>query len=149
MKKFLLFCFCLLTLGLSSYAQQNPTHWIATYKATSANEGEIVIMVTLEKGWHTYSQRPTDAGPINTSISFVNQGNYQLVGKTEEFGMVEEYEKAFEAKVFSFSGKGEFRQKVKLIGKPGFIIPFKVEFVCCNDNMCLPPKTVDLSVKTQ
>lgn len=149
MKKLLLFCLSIVTLSLPSFAQQNPVHWTASYTSISATEGEIVITAAIDKGWHTYSQRPTDAGPINTGIAFTNQGNYTLVGKTEEVGAVEEYEKAFEANVFSFTDKAEFRQKIKLVGKPGFLIPFKVEYVCCNENMCLPPKTVDLSVKTQ
>ena len=149
MKKLTLLCFSLLTLGLSSYAQQNPVKWFASYKALSATEGEILITASIDKGWHTYSQRPTEAGPISTTFVFANAGNYELVGKTEESGAVEEYDKAFEAKIFSFNNKAEFRQKVKVIGKKGFIIPFKVEFVACNDNMCLPPKTIDLSVKTQ
>lgn len=149
MKKLVLFYFCLLSLGASFYAQQNPVQWFASYKSLSATEGEIVITATIEKGWHTYSQRPTDAGPINTTFSFTNLGNYSLIGKAEETGAEEHFEKAFEANVFSFTGKAEFRQKVKLVGKTGFVIPFKVEYVCCNDNMCLPPKTIDLNVKTQ
>lgn len=148
MNKFFTLCLSLFSF-LALNAQQNPAVWSATYKSISATEGEIIIVAMLEKGWHTYSQRPTDAGPINTNITFPKSKDYTLVGKAEEAGAVEEFEKAFDAKVYSFSNKAEFHQKIKLNSKAGFSIPFKLEYICCNDNMCLPPKTIDLNVKTQ
>jgi hypothetical protein len=135
---------------LSSFSQtQNPVTWKVAFNASSAVEGEIIISAAIEPGWHTYSQRPTTDGPIPTSFSFTPSKQYELIGKTEESNAHEEFDKAFEAKTFIFTGKAEFKQKIKITGKPGFIIPFKVEFMSCNDRMCLPPKTVDLNVKVQ
>lgn len=148
MKK--LFFLCLSTLStLLSLAQQNPVTWTATYKSTSATEGEVVITATIEKNWHTYSQRPTDAGPIPTTIKFSAAKNYMLVGRTEESNAHEEFVKAFDAKIFVFTGKAEFKQKVKLNTKTPTNIGLTVEYMCCNDQMCLPPKTIDLIVKAQ
>jgi hypothetical protein len=149
MKKiFFALIFC--TAVFSSQAQsQNPVQWMAFYKSLTPTEGEIVITAMIDKNWHTYSQRPTDAGPIPTSFTFAASKQYQLVGKTEESDAHEEFVKAFEAKIFLFTNKAEFHQKIKLLTKPGFSIPFKVEFMSCNDMMCLPPKTIDLSVITK
>ncbi len=148
MKKLFLSCFVMLSTILAT-AQQNPVTWAASYKSISATEGEIIVTATIQKNWHTYSQRPTDAGPIPTTITFLPAKNYSLVGKTEESNAHEEFVKAFDAKIFVFHDKAEFKQKVKLIAKAPFNISFKVEYMCCNDQMCLPPKTVDLVVKTQ
>lgn len=123
--------------------------WTCSYKTISATEGEVTIVGKIQAGWHTYSQRPTDAGPISTTVQFVESNLFELVGKTEEFNVHEEYDKAFEAKLFMFSDKAEFRQKIKLKAKPGFTVSVKVEFVSCSDNMCLPPKTIELNVKAQ
>jgi hypothetical protein len=125
--------------------QQNPIVWASSYKAISATEGEIIILGSIQSGWHTYSQRPTEAGPISTIIKFTPSGNYELIGKTEEIDVHEEYDKAFEAKLFVFSNKAEFKQKIKIKSKSAIVVT--IEFVCCNDNMCLPPKTIELSVK--
>jgi len=149
MKKLFIVLASFIFTSLIQAQTQNPVTWTAAYKALSATEGEITITANIEKGWHTYSQRPTDAGPIPTSFTFPKSKDYELVGKTEEGNAHEEYVKAFEAKVFVFSGKAEFKQKVKLKSKGGFAILFKVEYMCCNDMMCLPPKTLDLSVKAQ
>ena len=142
----LLSFFLLSAFGLSAQ-ENNPVFWTATYKAISATEGEIIISAQIQPGWHTYSQRPTDAGPISTIIQFKESPLFELEGKAQENNVHEVYDKAFEAKLFVFSDKAEFRQKIKLKSKPGFTVVFSVEYVCCNDNMCLPPKTIELSVK--
>jgi thiol:disulfide interchange protein DsbD len=146
MRKILSFIITL--FSLASIAQNNPVSWQATYKATSKTEGEIHITATIEKGWHTYSQKTVTDGPIATSFTFTPAKGTSLVGNTEESKPHEEYVKAFEAKISVFTDKAEFKQKIKHTGKPG-TVSIKVEYMCCNDMMCLPPKTVDLSVKTQ
>lgn len=149
MKKILTLCFTLFTAAHVYSQAQNPVTWMASYKSISASEGEIIITAHIEKNWHTYSQKPTADGPIPTSFSFTPSKQYQLVGKTEESPAHEEFQEAFGAKVFLFSDKAEFKQKIKITGKPGFSVPFKVEYMCCDDKMCLPPKTMDLNVKVQ
>jgi DsbC/DsbD-like thiol-disulfide interchange protein len=141
-------------IGLFSFVNlnaqvQNPVSWTTSYKSTSATEGEITITAKIEKGWHTYSQRPTDAGPISTTFTFPPSSQYKLVGKTEENGSHEEFDKAFETKIFVFAEMAEFKQKIKLTGKAGFDLKFNVECTVCNDNMCLPPKMMDLKVRVQ
>jgi hypothetical protein len=130
------------------YGQQEvPVTWNAAYKAISEKDGEIILSATIAQGWHTYSQRPTDAGPIPTSFSYTPMKSYKLDGKTVESDAHEEFVPAFDAKIFVFTGKAEFRQKLKLNGKAGFILPVKIEYMCCNDRMCLPPKVAELKVK--
>lgn len=149
MKKIVAIVFCLFAfLGARSQGQ-NPVTWHAVYKSISATEGEIIITPKVEKGWHTYSQKVTADGPVATSFKFTESKQYTLVGKVEESNVHEEFDKAFDAKIFVVTDKSEFKQKVKLTAKAGASIAFKVEFMCCNDMMCLPPKTVDLIVKAQ
>lgn len=144
----------ILTLGLVvitllSFSQaKDPVKWSASYKAISATEGEIIVVAIIEKTWHTYSQKATPDGPVPTSFNFTASKNYQLVAKTEESEAHEEFDNAFGAKTSVFSDKAEFKQKVKVLAKGPQTISFKVEYMCCDDKMCLPPKTVDLTVKT-
>ncbi len=128
---------------------QNPITWMANYKTINSSEGVIIINANIEKNWHIFSQKPTDAGPIPTSFIFPPSKQYQLMGNTEEVNVKEEFIKEFDAMLFLFTSKAEFSQKVKLMSKPGFNIKFKVEYMCCNDQMCLPPKLIELNIKTQ
>ncbi len=150
MKSLLTLVFAIISFQFSVFAQaQNPVKWSAQYKSINDQEGEVIITAEIDKGWHTYSQRPTDAGPIPTSITFTADKKVELVGKVSESEAHEEFVKAFEAKIFVFTEKAEFKQKVKLKSKSPLTINFKVEYMCCNDLMCLPPKTIDLSVVTK
>jgi thiol:disulfide interchange protein DsbD len=149
MKHFFLAAFLIFASGIFNFSKaQEPVKWSAVYKSISASEGEIIITANIEKGWHTYSQRPTKDGPISTSFTFTPSKDYELEGKTTESEAHEEFVKAFGTKIFIFSDKAEFKQKIKL-KKKGTTIPVKIEFMCCNDMMCLPPKNVELTVKAQ
>jgi cytochrome c biogenesis DsbD-like protein len=149
MKKLIALCFFALSAFAAVSQTQNPVTWTATYKSISATEGEIVINAHIEKGWHTYSQKASTDGPIPTSFVFPVSKQFMVVGKTEESEAHEEFVKAFDAKIFVYTDKAEFRQKIKLTGAAGFPITFKLEYMSCNDMMCLPPKTIDLTVKVQ
>jgi thiol:disulfide interchange protein DsbD len=129
--------------------QQDPLSWSAKYEAVNDKEGKIVVTAIIQKGWHTYSQRETDAGPIPTTFSFTPSKNYALKGKAEETGAHEEFDKAFEAKLHVFHDKALFTQRIAVTSSQPFTIPFTVEYMSCNDMMCLPPKTATLQVRVQ
>lgn len=146
MKK-LIFAICTLFTVLG-FAQTplKPVTWNAIYVPKTATEGEVVFTATIDKKWHIYSQRPTDVGPIPTSFTLVPSADFELIGNVEEEQAHEEYVAAFEAKVFVFSGKAVFKQKIKLKNQKGFTANTSLEFMTCNDVQCLPPAIVELSV---
>ena len=149
MNKFLnTFCLLLLTAGyFSQNMLNNPVKWQSSYKDLENSEGEITIIATVDPGWHLYSQRINNVGPIPTSFTFSPSKNVQIIGKTEEEGAKEEYEKAFDAKVYVFTEKAVFKQKIKRNNLNEFSASLSVEYMCCNNVMCLPPKTIQLNVK--
>ncbi len=149
MKQFLFFTLFLISISFISAQSQEPVTWSASYQKMSGGEGEIVIIGTIQKGWHTYSQRPTDAGPIPTSFSFTPSGDYSLMGNTRESGAKEEFVPAFEARIYVFHDKAEFRQKIAVKNKKPFTLNLTLEYMSCNDMMCLPPKTENLKVQVQ
>lgn len=143
-----LFILALLICAGSLLRAQTTVTWTAVYQSSGPKAGVIHITANIAPGWHMYSQKPTDDGPVATSFSFPPSPLYQTDGPTGESAAHEEFDKAFGVKIASFSGKAEFDQKVKLTGaKSGSPLKFHVEFMTCNDMTCLPPKTVELSVK--
>ena len=139
MKTILLSLLSIFTLSFSAQVQ-DPVHWSAQYKKISATEAEIIVTATIDAKWHTYSQKPTNDGPIPTSFTITVPKGFSLVGTPVESEAHEEFVPAFGAKISVFTGKAEFRQKLKTNGKAGLMIPIKVEYMTCNDMMCLPPK---------
>ncbi|MDI9339331.1 MAG: protein-disulfide reductase DsbD family protein [Sediminibacterium sp.] len=149
--RFLLFYVCLLFSWTTKAQMQtnNPVRWHAVYVPVSGVEGEVQITAEIEKNWHTYSQRPTDAGPIPTSFAYTPDKSYSLEGKTIESDAHEEYVKAFEAKILVFTDKAVFKQKIKRTNNQPFKLSAKVEYMACNDVMCLPPKTEILEIQVK
>src|SRR5689334_282441 len=99
MKNLLLVLLFTFTRLVTSAQSQDPVQWTAVYKSTGEKEGEIVITGAVQKDWHTYSMRATDAGPIPTSIVFGESKDFTLVGKPVESGATEEHDAAFDAKL--------------------------------------------------
>ena len=146
MKNLFLFLLSIVTFGGFAQTPLKPVTWNATYVSTSATEGEIQFTATIDKKWHIYSQRPTDVGPIPTSFTVSPNADFELVGKVEEGEAHEEFVAAFDAKVFVFSEKAVFKQKIKLKNQKGTTIKSTLEFMTCNDVQCLPPTMIDFSV---
>lgn len=146
MKTLLLAFFSFITFSVFSQNALKPVTWNVTYVEKSATEGEIVFTATIEKKWHIYSQRATDAGPIPTSFVISPNPNFTTTGKVEEKDAHEEYVAAFDAKVFVFSGEAVFKQKVVRKNPKAFTINTSLEFMCCNDMQCLPPASLNFVV---
>ena len=125
----------------------NPVKWEAKYTELPNGEGEIIVTASIEKGWHTYSQNISpDAGPVPTTVNFSPGSDYEMIGKSIEEGVKDEFDKTFEMKIASFEGKAVIKQKIKRKNQKEFQSPIKIEYMVCNDKQCLPPKTVDIMV---
>lgn len=144
MKKYLFFPLFLMPFYFFSQSL-NPVKWEAKYNELPANDGEIIVSASIEKGWHMYSiNLNPDAGPVPTSVIFSPGSDYEMVGKPTEEGVKEEYDKMFDMKIGSFDGKAVIKQKLKRKNAKNFQTPIKIEYMVCNDKQCLPPKTIDL-----
>ncbi|MDB4297172.1 thioredoxin family protein [Flavobacteriaceae bacterium] len=138
--KQLLFGFIVL-LSLNTIAQvHDPVQWETNVITT--NEGTwLESTAIIEDGWHLYSQFINEGGPIPTTF---NYGNAPLEGKTiEESGTVVD-DPIFEMSIKYFSGTVVFKQLIKNSSNL-YKLEGSVEYMVCNDEMCLPPKEVTLN----
>lgn len=131
----------LLLFGAFSVSAQieNPVKWSTNWKKVGTNEYELIFVANIEDGWNTYSQYlESDDGPVRTSFHY-DKGTFQLVGKNIEEGDKKEgHDKMFDMNVIKLLHTVTFRQKIKVtdLSKP---ITGYVEYMCCNDEKCLPP----------
>lgn len=146
MNRIFLILFSLLNLVGYSQTPLKPVTWNVGYISINDTIGEIHYTAIIEKKWHIYSQDSTDVGPIPTSFTIAPSADIELIGKVEEGEAHEEYVAAFEAKVFVFSEKAVFKQKIKLKNQKSFTIKTSLEFMTCNDIQCLPPTILEFSV---
>lgn len=131
--------------GLFSQAI-NPVKWSFEYKQINTTEAELIITALIEKQWHIYSQTQNNDGPIPSSFSFVVTPDYDLKGKVLEPEPEKSYSEVFGTDVVSFKDKAVFKQKIIRNNKASFEIKGELEFMACNDSMCLPPRTVAIQI---
>lgn len=150
MKKIAFILVSLFTAGIAS-AQLNPVSWSFTSKKISDGVYEVQITATIEEGWHVYSQnQPKDAIAQPTNFTFNKNPLLDLDGKVKEIGKMEKYtDKDLGISANQYSDKVIFVQKVKLKGKAKTNVTGKLVYQTCNDEKCLPAKTVNLSIALQ
>lgn len=125
-----------------------PVKWTFSTKQISPSEVELVMIASIDKPWHLYSQDiksddPEQMTPVPTTFTFEKSKNYDLVGKVKEPKAVEEYDPQFEMILKYFVNEVTFRQKVKVLSDKDFKIKGFVEFMACDDKQCIPPAEVE------
>jgi len=148
MKKLLLINFALFTTVFLSAQTLNPVSWSFGSKKLNEKEYEIQLTATIQPGWHLYSQvQPDDAIAQPTSFTFNKNPLLDLDGKVKEVGKLEKYkDKTLDVSANQYSNKVVFVQRVKMKGKAKTNVTGKLEFQTCDDEKCLPPKTVNFSI---
>lgn len=145
LKKLVLLVFALGTTQL--FAQMlDPVKWTFSYKKLTDSTAYIIFKAQIDKSWHLYSQDIPDGGPVPTSFKFVKSANYQLMGKVNEPKAIEEFDPNFEIKVKYFANQAEFKQKIKVFTDKSFVFKGNLEFMCCDDKQCLPPKEEEFEI---
>jgi len=148
MKKLTL-ALAVMIIGFGASAQVlNPVSWTFSSKKISDKVYEVQMVATIQSGWHLYSQvQPDDAIAVPTSFSFNQNPLVDFDGKVKEVGKMQKFsDKKLGVSANQYSNKVVFIQRVKLKGKAKTNVTGKLEYQTCNDEKCLPPKTVNLSI---
>jgi len=120
----------------------NPVTWEFRVNKLTKADSELIFTATIDRGWHLYSQDIPSGGPIPTTFTIEKGSGFFLIGKIVEPKATEVFDKQFNMKVKYFSDKVEFRQKVKIMSDKPVVMKGVLEFMCCNDESCLPPSEV-------
>ena len=147
MKKFSLL-FLGLVIGFSLLAQSNKqVKWAFSSKKITDNTYEVHMTATINGNFHMYAQNVGVEGPLPTAFVFTKNPLLQLDGKVKETGkLVKKYESTWSGNVNYYEKTVNFIQTVKVRGTAKTNIAGKVEFMVCDDKLCLPPAEVEFSV---
>jgi len=145
MKRIFFFIIVLLSTLAGQAQMANPVHFSSELKLLEGNEGEIVFSATIDPGWHVYSTDIGDDGPTRATFHADKLEGVELVGSLKPRGSVkEQYDEMFGATLRFFEQSGAFVQKIRFT-KPQYDISCYLEYGACNDEMCMPPTTVEFS----
>lgn len=143
MKK-LIFVIAFLSFVFGNSQILEPVKWTTSVEKISDTEYVLLSKATIEKGWHLYSQNVPENGPIPTTFIYDDsEGNFKIVGNTDEEEGHTVDDPVFMMKIKFFENATTFKQKVEVEEGAKTINGF-VEFMVCDDTKCLPPTEVDL-----
>ena len=120
----------------------DPVHFTSQLKELANHEAEIIFTAKIDQGWHVYST-DLSGGPITASFNVVKMDGVEKVGKLKPRGNEQKvFDKLFDMEVRYFEHAATFVQKVRFT-KPQYTIDCYLEYGACNDEMCMPPSTVE------
>ena len=120
----------------------DPVHFTSQLKELPNGEAEIIFSAKIDAGWHVYSTDLKD-GPIAASFNAVKMEGVEKVGKLKPRGNEQKvFDKLFDMEVRYFEHNATFVQKIKFT-KEKYTIDCYLEYGACNDEMCMPPSTVE------
>ena len=120
-----------------------PATWeisLSQTKIRAGDEIDIVFQATIDDVWYLYANDfDPDCGPLLTEVRFDESENIRLVGGLKAIDAVAKHDEIFDCEVKIFKKKGEFRQRIKVLGSPVNIAGAIEGQVCTEiDGKCIP-----------
>ena len=133
-------------VGLAaSAAPPEPVSWkIEDAPAKTLKAGDrftVKLAARIEEGWHLYSMKETEDGPVATRIWLAEGQPLQLAGPIKGSPPQTLHDPSFNMEVELYEGEAEFTLPLRATG-PVQKVAVNVSYQSCNNRLCLPPKTV-------
>ncbi len=137
--------------AFSVHAQvYDPVDWTFEVENTGGNTADLVFSATIEEGWHVYAtELPSDMGPIPTSVTLDKSADFKALGAPKGGKYKTEFDPNFDMDLNFYDKEAIFRLPIERISSSDFVVTGYLTFMVCNDEMCLPPEDLDLSMKVQ
>jgi thiol:disulfide interchange protein len=114
----------LFLIGMITSAQAQilqPAKWSWSPARTSVKTGEeleLIFTVTIDNSWYVYANDfDPDCGPIPATVTFEEHPSFELIGGLVAIKPKDKHDDMFDCDVKVFYGKGEFRQRIKVLSK--------------------------------
>lgn len=116
------FFFLFLLPGLLTAQILTPATWDIQLSKTDVKAGDeidIIFKATIDDVWYLYANDfDPNCGPLLTEVSFETTENFEPVGGLKAINPVAKHDEIFDCEVKIFKKKGEFRQRIKVLGTP-------------------------------
>jgi len=122
-----------------------PVKWSFKSNPTADGNYELYFSGKIEDGWYVYSQDIGEGGPVPTSFSFKENGEFEQIGEIKEMGnLIEKHDKMFDMMIKKYPKRLTFVATVKPLKTKSKVAGY-FEFMTCDDMRCLPPEEVEFS----
>ena len=149
MKKYFPFLFFVF-LSISGFAQMGSAKqvsWTFASKKIGDKQYEVKMTATIAGNYHLYAQVAGVEGPVPTIITFTPNPLLTMQAKPVEQGKkITKMEEAWGGKVNFYEKTVTFVQVVNAKTKAKTSLNGKIEFMVCDDELCLPPAEVPFKI---
>ena len=122
-----------------------PVKWSFKSNPTADGNYELYFSANIEDGWYVYSQDIGEGGPVPTSFTFEENGDFEQIGEIKEMGnLIEKHDKMFDMMIKKYPKRLTFVAKVKPLKTKSKVAGY-LEFMTCDDMRCLPPEEVEFA----
>jgi len=151
--RFLALLGCATCVAAAAQGPFQPVRWsISASPVTSAKDGArltLDLSAQFADGWHVYGLNQVDGGPTPLRIVVDPNGVVQPAGTPSGTLPTKKHDTSFdlETEVYLKPFNLHVPVQVKALTAAGNQeVGVNVRFQACNDHVCLPPKTVHLTV---
>lgn len=147
MKKIRMMLWLLFIPVLLKAQTENPVRWSFSKKKLNPHTYELYIKARIDTGWHLYAQQAGTGKVQSTSLRFLPNPLVIMNGKPRETGSIQEaYDKIAAATLRFYEREVTFIQTVTVTSKATTRVKGTVEYMVCNDRLCLPPKELPFEI---
>jgi hypothetical protein len=126
---------------------QTPVQWKFSFKKLATDSYEVHFTALVQGPWKIYSQSTPGGGPLPTNFTFNKNPLLSTQGSVKEIGSVhKQFEDVFGIDVLYYKESVDFVQVIKLKTKAKTKFSGAVQYMCCNDQQCLPPASIPFSI---
>ena len=133
----------------SSVVKVRPAE--SSYKLKQGAAAQVGLVVEIQDGYHINSNRPSDKNLIATALKFDRVAGLSTTpvmyprAKTQKFEFSPKPLLVFEGKItFKFSARA-----LPAAATGNHVLKGKLTVQACNNQFCLPPKTVDVAIPVE
>ena len=147
-----LLCAMVLAFALAG-AAPDPVAWkLAEGPAKAVKPGSrftVNLVARIEQGWHLYSMKHVEDGPVATRIWLAEGQPFQLADKVKGSTPETLQDPSFNMEVELYEGEATFVLPLKVAAGTGAgaqTLSVNASYQSCNNKICLPPKTVKVEL---
>ena len=147
-----LICAGLLALSLAA-APLDPVAWkLQDAPARPLKPGAkftVKLVAQIQEGWHLYSMKHMEDGPVATRVWLPDGRHFQLAGSIRSSPSETLQDPGFNMEVELYESEASFvlPLKVAAAASAGLqTLVVNASYQSCNNKICLPPKTVQVEL---
>lgn len=129
--------------AVTGWAQDDhPVSWKFNSEPTAPHTFKINFVASVEEPFHIYPQSFDGGLGMPTTILIKENPNIELMGEMTEKGI-----EPSNGETAAYYAKGvTFSQTIQLKADEKTILRFRIKYMACNDQMCLPPSSKEFTL---